>query len=224
MWAGLGVGTWIVSRLSPANIPLGILLVAGALVGVAVTRPVHAAYQTLFVPLTRDPDQVTLLPVLPATMSDWGLLFSGNAMLMLFWVGGGVFFARFVGYAPVGGVRARVTPATLASPVEPPRLPPRFAARLTRLPAISVEVIRADDHYTCAIAAEGEELVLYRFADAAAELQNAGWIRVHRSYCVRRDRIAKTGRRGRSLDVFMQGGMIVPVSERHRGLVEQVGK
>lgn len=227
MWAGLGVGTWLVGRLSSAKLPLGVVLAIGAVLGVALTRPVHAGYQALFVPLTRDPAQVATLPLFPATLAQWGLLFSGNAMLMVFWIGGGLFFARFVGYAPFRGARpiplehatGRVEPV-IGTPAPP--LAPRFAVRLKRLSAASVEVIRADDHYTCAMAADGEELVLYRFADATAELESGGWVRVHRSYCIRRDRIAHLRPRGRTLEVAMQGGMIVPVSERYRAVVERL--
>ena len=222
MWAGLGVGTWIVGRVVPATVPLGAVLVGGALAGVVLTRPVHALYQELFIPLTRDPGRVRTLPVVPTTLTDWGLLFGGNAMLMLFWIGGGLFFAFFVGYGPL----RRGKPLIQADPVVALRpssaLPARFVTRFSRLSASSVEVIRADDHYICAISAEGEELILYRFADAAAELEHTGWVRVHRSYCVNRDKIAEIRPRGRTLDIAMQGGMIVPVSERYRAIVEQI--
>ncbi len=224
MWAGLGAGTWFVSRVAPARTPLAAVLVGGAVLGVALTRPVHAAFQALFVPLTADPGAIATLPPVPMTLAAWGLLFSGNAMLMMFWVGGALFFARFLGYAPVRGalsgrVSGSVMPLATASPV----LPSRFSARLSRLDPAAVQVIRADDHYTCAMTEGGEELVLYRFADAAAELEAAGWVRVHRSYCIRRDRIANVRPRGRSLEIAMQGGMIVPVSERYRAVVERLG-
>jgi hypothetical protein len=220
LWAGLGLGTWIMYWLFKPAAPQLFMLAAGGGLGALLTRPVHAAYQLLFLPLTSHPEQIRTLPMLPLHLADWTQLATGNVMLLLFWVGGGLFFFLFADYAPLRGGRR---PAPSNRPfVDVPAPFSRFAARLTRLTYPVIEVIRADDHYTCAMAPDGEELVLYRFADAAAELEGAGWLRVHRSYCVRRDRILSIDGRGRTAAITMQGGGIVPVSERYRSMVDRI--
>jgi LytTr DNA-binding domain len=216
MWAGLGVGTMIVSKLT-SRWPTAPTLVFGAVLGVALTRPFHAIFQTFFVPLVSAPADVRTLVFFPLTLRDWGLLYTGNAMLMAFWIGGGLFFARFLGYAPFGS--APVSDAVNAAPGAGR---PLLANRLARLNFDDVDVIQAEDHYCRLVAKGGEELVLYRFADAVAELGTQGWTRVHRSFCVRDVAIERCEMRKRGVKIIMRSGRIVDVSERYRGVAERL--
>jgi hypothetical protein len=206
MWAGLGLGSWIVRRQVP-RLGLFAMLTLGAVLGVALTRPLHALYQGLFQPLTEQPELVTILPLIPTTLAAVLQLYTGNALLIFFWVGGGLFFARFLRFAPLIGL--------IGEQAAPPPAPAcHFARRLLRIDFAALDAIQAEDHYTRAFSAQDQELVLYRFSDAASELQARGWVRVHRSHCVRRDRVAGVSQRGRTLILQMAGGREVPVSER----------
>ena len=221
MWCGLGLGTAMVAR-SGARLAYPAILVIGAAVGIALTRPAHATFQQLFQPLTIDPSAVSTLPAFPTTAADWILLYSGNAMLMAFWIGGALFFAAFIGYAPFGryangasqdtGKKAEVASAALR---------PRIATRLTKLDFDEVEAVRAEDHYLRVLGCSSEEMILYRFADAVEELEPFGWVRVHRSWSVDAARIADVRPHGRGSMIVMWSGREVPVSERHYGIVQR---
>ena len=219
MWAGLGAGTALVDRpLRRIGLPLLVRLLLGALLGVLITRPFHAAFQHLFAPLADPVPVPSLPPPLPQSPRDWRNLYVGNALLVFFWAGGGLFFARFMRYVPFAGIAAPAIapPSAVAAPPAGP------LARLMRLPARSIEVCRAEDHYVRLSGPAGDELLLYRFADAAAELGAQGWHRVHRSACVRDDAVRAVQRRGRHLVLTMRGGAEVPVSERYRALVDRI--
>lgn len=217
MWSGLGLGTALVARAVP-NLPLWAKVIVGAVIGVVLTRPVHASFQALFVPLTTNSDTIRRLPALPVTLADWALLFGGNAMLMMFWVGGALFFARFLGFAPFARMplsSAKATPVNMAHA-------PLVASRLNRLRFDDVDVMQAEDHYLRATGKKGDELILYRFADAVTELAPLGWTRIHRSFCIRDSAVSGRESRGRTLELMMQSGQRVPVSERYRAVVDRL--
>ena len=217
MWFGMGVGTFLTMRYG-GRLNYSAKLVTGTLAGVALTRPVHAAFQDLFLPLARTPETLVTLPVLPMSLSDWAGLYVGNALLMAFWIGGSFFFARFVGYRPFGpGQSSAATGFRVAAPAAAPR----FAARLTRTRFDLLEAVQAEDHYIRCFADRQEELLLYRFADAVLDLDGHDWLRVHRSVCVRRDRIASVTPRGRSMTLTLVSGRCFPVSERYFAMVSR---
>ena len=222
MWCGLGVGT-AMAALACAKLAYPAKLVIGAAVGVALTRPAHAAFQQLFLPLTIDPSAVSTLPAFPTSAADWTLLYSGNAMLMAFWIGGAIFFAAFIGYAPFGrDVHGAPQDTGQEAEVASAPLRPRIAARLTKIDFDEVEAIRAEDHYLRVLGRSSEEMILYRFADAVEELEPFGWVRVHRSWSVDAARIADVRPHGRGSMIVMWSGREVPVSERHYGIVQRI--
>ena len=170
-------------------------------------------------PLTANPGVIRPLPALPITLADWRLLFSGNAMLMLFWIGGALFFSRFLGFAPFATMS--ITRVTVASPVTVQV--PLVASRLNRLHFDDVDAIQAEDHYLRLSGGKGDELILYRFVDAVAELTPRGWTRVHRSFAVRDAAVKDRLIRGRHVELILSGGQRVPVSERYRAITERLG-
>jgi LytTr DNA-binding domain len=218
MWSGLGLGTALISLMG-RHWPLWLRLTVGAVIGVVLTRPIHASFQTLFLPLTTDPGVNRALPALPTTLADWWLLFSGNALLMLFWIGGALFFSRFLGFVPFAmmSVARIVTASPVIAQV------PLVASRLNRLHFDQVDAIRAEDHYLRLSGGKGEELILYRFADAVAELTPRGWTRVHRSFAVRDSAVTDRQIRGRHVTLILSGGQQIPVSERYRAMTERLG-
>jgi LytTr DNA-binding domain len=218
MWSGLGLGTALISRMG-RRWSLWLKLSVGAVVGVALTRPVHASFQALFLPLTTNPGVIRALPALPITLTDWRLLFGGNVMLMLFWIGGALFFSRFLGFAPFATISA--ARETVAPPA--PAQAPLLASRLNRLHFDDVDAIQAEDHYLRLSGSKGEELILYRFADAVAELTPRGWTRVHRSFAVRDAAVKDRFFRGRYVALILSSGQQIPVSERYRAMTERLG-
>ena len=217
MWLGLGAGTYLGMRFG-GQLIYSAKLVAGTLLGVVLTRPVHAAFQDLFLPLARASETLVTLPMLPISLADWARLYTGNALLMAFWIGGSLFFARFVGYRPFGPSQPRVMPD---GRVQASTTAPRFAARLARSTFDQLEAIQAEDHYVRCFAERQEELLLYRFADSLLDLEGHDWLRVHRSVCVRRDRIASVTPRGRSMTMTLASGRRFPVSERYYAMVSR---
>lgn len=220
MWGGLGIGTWLVSRVGSQRLPFLAMITLGAAVGVLVTRPVHAAFQSLFIPLTSTPDAIRSLPIAPASLADWALLYRGNMLLMFFWIGGALFFSRFLAYAVMQRRDVTISDRRAPTTTEVPTLPV-LAGRLDHLNFDDVVTIRAEDHYLRLIAAKGEELVLYRFADAVAELTPRGWTRVHRSFAVRDSSVKACQVRGRHIELIQLNGNTVPVSERYRAIAER---
>lgn len=218
MWLGLGLGTLIASA-ALKRLPYPFLLIWGAVIGVALTRPVHVQYQQMFVPLALPGRSASTLPAFPFTATDWLQLYQGNLLLMLFWIFGALFFRDFIGYSPLGKSRA-----TLVEPVQNrlafDQVTLRFAIRLKKLSFESIDTIMAEDHYVHCFGEQGEELLLYRFADVVEELSHHGWIRVHRSACVRQDRVMRVANGARRMSLTMRSGRIVPISARYEALAQ----
>ncbi len=215
MWSGLGLGTILVGRTMPI-FPRSTTMIVGAVIGVILTQPIHASFQALFLPLTTNPAAIHPLPSIPITRADWALLLSSNAMLMMFWIGGTLFFARFLGFVPFARTPLSIGKQAPLKTVQAPLV----ASRLSRLRFGDVDVMQAEDHYLRLSGTKGDELILYRFADAVTELAPLGWTRIHRSFCVRDGAVAGREARGRTLELMMQSGQRVPVSERYRAVVD----
>lgn len=67
--------------------------------------------------------------------------------------------------------------------------------------------ISAELHYLRIFTHHGEDLILYRFSDAANEIEALGGIRVHRSWCIVKSEVKD--RNGRC--VTLKNGMQVPI-------------
>ena len=95
------------------------------------------------------------------------------------------------------------------------RLPPHLGRDLVYL--------RMADHYVEAFTAAGSTLVLMRFADAVAELEGAGGLRVHRSYWVARDHVTGANRLNGRIVLNLTGGHEAPVSRGYLAAVRTAG-
>ena len=69
----------------------------------------------------------------------------------------------------------------------------------------------------------GSTLVLMRFADAVAALEDAGGLRVHRSYWVAKKHVTGTARRNARTTLRLTGGHEAPVSRGYLPAVRQAG-
>lgn len=95
------------------------------------------------------------------------------------------------------------------------RLPPHLGRDLVYL--------RMADHYVEAFTTAGSALVLMRFADAVAELEGAGGLRVHRSYWVAAGHVTGAVRRNGRTILSLTGGHEAPVSRGYLAAVREAG-
>lgn len=83
-------------------------------------------------------------------------------------------------------------------------------------------IIKAEEHYVRIIGSQREELILYRFSDALKAVSQDHGLRVHRSYWVRRDKIASINYdTNKRMNLVMENGFTVPVSRRYYELIQQ---
>jgi hypothetical protein len=118
---------------------------------------------------------------------------------------------------------------TAASEPEPPQRKPAAVSSasenlfLRRLPpALGRDLLclEMQDHYVRAQTALGSTLLLMRFRDAVAELDQAG-MQVHRSWWVAFGAMQGLERGGRSAELRLAGGQAVPVSRAHLAAVRE---
>ena len=131
-------------------------------------------------------------------------------------------------------VRARVTlrrkaelaPADGASRDErafAPHLVARVGMTDVVIPLETIEYIEADDVYAAVFAGNKRQLVRTPLDALERTLDPRHFVRVHRSYIVRLDRVVALRRRARgAADLLLAGGASVPVSRRRRGRVTQL--
>jgi hypothetical protein len=166
----------------------------------AVVAPVTAAllFALPLLPVVTWIAQATMgdLPVDP--LSVW---LSATAFALLVWL------VQFVLHLlPQRGTQLASTPLAESTP--------QLVLR-SQLGSVSdVACVEAQDHYLRVTDMSGaSRLVLYRFADAVAELGDAGE-QVHRSFWVAARAVVSAERRGKRLQVALATGQRVPVSER----------
>jgi hypothetical protein len=110
------------------------------------------------------------------------------------------------------------------TPAEPStRDAPAFLARLSDHLGQDLLRVSSQDHYVEVRTARGQDMILMRFADALAELDGAGGLRVHRSHWVHPDAVASVDRTGGRVDLILTNGDRVPVSRSFRTAAETAG-
>lgn len=99
---------------------------------------------------------------------------------------------------------------------------PRFLERVKpRAQAQDVMLLKAEEHYIRIFLDDREELVLYRFSDAVAELDAQLGCQVHRSYWVSFRSIERIETGDRKITLHLKSGLAVPVSARYQEIVRQ---
>ncbi|MDE0202260.1 MAG: LytTR family DNA-binding domain-containing protein [Rhodospirillaceae bacterium] len=99
----------------------------------------------------------------------------------------------------------------------------RFLDRLPEKLGRDLVYLKTADHYVEAFTTAGSTLVLMRFADAVAELDGAGGLRVHRSYWVARRHVTGAARQDGRTTLRLTGGHEVPVSRTYIAAVRAAG-
>ena len=123
-------------------------------------------------------------------------------------------------------VRERVRLRELAAreqPLQTTHLVSRVGARDIIVPLETVDYIEADDVYAVVHAAEKRYLVRTALEALEHDLDPAQFIRVHRSYIVRANRIREVRRAG-AMVVVLETGAEIPVSRRWRAALDAVLK
>jgi hypothetical protein len=89
---------------------------------------------------------------------------------------------------------------------------PRIIARLETGQAGRILALESEDHYVRVHMETRSELLLMRLRDAISEMDGAEGAQTHRSWWVARDGIAELNRSGRSYELRLTNGLIVPVA------------
>jgi len=146
-----------------------------------------------------------------------------------------VCLAIMIPWAIIRRHRAQIAQATLLEPVvrpapaaraEPVKAPRRESPFLERIPAkLGRELlcIATEDHYLRVTTPLGHDLILFRLADAIAELDPALGQQVHRSYWVARRAVAKVERDESRTWLVLSNGTKVPVSRSHLPALREAG-
>ena len=101
--------------------------------------------------------------------------------------------------------------------------PGRFLARLPAKLGRDVVCLSMADHYVEVFTTLGSTLILMRFSDAVAELEEADGLRVHRSHWVARKHVVGAVRRSGRTFLRLTGGHAIPVSRGHLADVRAAG-
>ena len=182
----------------------------------------------------------------PAVVGDVPTLFGTTLQTYLQWAHAGIIwvlanilFDRYLGLRLYR--YENVKSATNAEMVETPQVdtftapdvevekdrafeltPPRFLSRAaTAISAVEINALKAEEHYVRIFTDVHEELVLYRFSDAVAEMGPTLGLQVHRSYWVAESAIDCVDHDVRKMTLTLKSGTQIPVSARYQEIVRQ---
>ncbi len=229
-WLGFSFGSFYLLDLGtrplawllrPRGVPLWITLVLGQLaVGWIALLPLVRLYTAWI---------HTFLPAAltgPLQSSSFAELLQRLPSNLVVWTGLNLFFfyalgmARFGYVPPQWGRAVEVSAANEVAPPGDPSLKPTFQSRVRPDRDGELLALQADGHYLRVYTSNGHDLILYRFGDALAELDDTQGMRVHRSWWVAERAITRqTG--GEKLTLV--NGLEVPVSRSYRIPVRERG-
>lgn len=122
-----------------------------------------------------------------------------------------------------GSMRFLARPRTEDAPARPAPATPNFLARVPRPLRGAPLCVAAEDHYLRVHTPGGSALILYRMADALADLAGADGLQVHRSFWVAAEAVAGVERSGRRVSLRLTNGLVVPVSRSFLARVRAAG-
>lgn len=217
--------------LKPWSPPLWLLCLIGSLGQALLLSPY---YRSVFEWGTGYWTRGSLVAPVPEVSLSWGYamtLIGSIAPGAAFWIAVNYFYDRVLDvprfrYARPGAEAARAPEPAHDSTLQAPSHAapvPKFLLRSDRLtPAASVFAVTAEEHYIRVITDQGTDLIRYRFADALGEMATQpDGMQVHRSWWIRIDRIASYRERGKSIELTLCEGTVVPVSLAFREAVQQ---
>lgn len=111
-----------------------------------------------------------------------------------------------------------------APPPPPPPAPVKFLERLpVKLRGAEIWAVEAEDHYLRLHTSRGQDLILFRLADAVDELQGLEGAQVHRSWWVARGAVADARRGDGRAVLTLKDGTEVPVSRTYAPIIRDKG-
>ncbi len=229
----LTVPVWLVTNattslahrvLAPWRPPLWVLCFAGSLAQALLLSPFYRYVFAAAQPFLQAGVRLSDKP-----MPEWSLryvfvLLSELAPGALVWIATNYAWERLVGI-PRFRYPTRVlpqapeeTPAQSLSPL--PVVRPPFMAKSRLPPDASILAITAEEHYVRVLTDRGTDLIRYRFSETLAELASEPrGMQVHRSWWVRLDAVESAAEKGRSMELTLRDGTVVPVSLAFREAV-----
>jgi len=115
----------------------------------------------------------------------------------------------------------RLSPAEETVPRYAPHLVSRVGARDIIIPLDTIDYIEADDVYAAVIARGKRHLVRTALDTLERSLDPAIFVRIHRSYIVRIDRVTEIRRDKKSgPELVLDSGASIPVSRRRRAIID----
>jgi len=104
-----------------------------------------------------------------------------------------------------------------------PHLVTRVGMMDVIIPLETIEYIQADDVYAVVVSGAKRQLVRTALDELERTLDPRRFVRVHRSYIVRIDRVTAVRRHaGSGAEIVVSGGAVVPVSRRRRARVTEI--
>ena len=155
------------------------------------------------------------MPTLSWELLD-GNFIDDNFVGLVLWLGINAFFV-YVLRIPRFGYGARIAKDEVQDAKTP-----AFMARVKPELGSTVIALAAEQHYLRVYTPLGNDLILYRFADAVREMGARG-VQVHRSYWVAKDSVASTETDGTKAQIVLKNGIIVPVSRTYKVAAQQAG-
>jgi hypothetical protein len=230
-WWAMDIATRVVQRiLRPWGPSLLVVLVLGAVVAMNISGIWAPLRHSIFEPYLAEGSR--FYSVFPWRYQDPDYLMealvawtSGSFL----WVAANYFFLKVLKF-PRFGYAVSQSPEALEPESEPKSAPtiPRGAQPqhilLDQLPenlGRTIIALKAEEHYTRVFTDKGETLILMRFRDALALLDDLGGVQTHRSYWVNSDYVEEVLRDGRSSAVRLTTGLEIPVSRSYRMMVHK---
>lgn len=184
----------------------------GAWLTLAVSAPVLVIVWTVSEALfSRRVPRVEFLPEYVGPV----LAISGVLTLLNLLLGRQPVLTHAAGATPAPGTAE--TPATGAPTA-------RFLERLPpRLRGAELHAVESEDHYLRLHTSRGSDLILFRLADALAELEGLEGAQTHRSWWVAREAVEDVRRGDGRATLVLRGGVEAPVSRTYAPALRAAG-
>ncbi len=234
-WWAMEIATRLVHRiLRPWGPPLVVVLVLGVILAMNVSGTWAPLRHSLFEPYLAEGSR--FYSIFPWRYHEADYLMQAVVAwtsASVTWVAANYFFLKVLNFPRFGyGVSESPKDLDLEPKSEPNAAPAIVIAAtaqtqhilLDQLPeklGRTIIALKAEEHYTRVFTDKGEALILMRFRDALALLDDLGGVQTHRSYWVNSDYVEEVLRNGRSSTVRLTTGLEIPVSRSYRVMVHK---
>ena len=238
MRVSLEASTRLVAWTAPkASLPLAALCLLAIPINVYISAPLTYLWQLAFTNLYPAISAPQIDSVFITSFSTFIAGLRSSVVIALEWVVINLVFDRIMnfprfrystGYEPP----AEPAPAAPAFPlpevetseaVDLSTSDSRFLQKVPKKLGMDISAMSAEDHYVRVYTPLGNDLVLYRFSDAIAELPKEAGFQVHRSHWVRKSAIKDFQKRDKGQVLILSDTLEIPVSKRFIEVVKASG-